>query len=658
MKSHSIFFSVSFAFLALLWVLNRTAVADRIGVPYRGPTEELSAHSGGDEDEGGGGAPEEGGGGGEGGGGEGGGGEGGGGGGGEGGGGEGGGDGGAGSVPGGGGRGKVAAFDGRRLWNWWWENNKDPYLARATVPGRVKFGSSYYWFGGGAKFPPREIEVVSSSVRDSQIFPVLVKALADRDISVRMEACIALGRIGYAARDKSAKKKEGQSDNLVVEALKGVLTKRATTKSGQELRHSAILGLGISGDPDGCQYLMRSWKATTSEAEKAYTLVALGLARYTDAIPLIAGALPSNNRRKPKESGIAAIHALGLMGPGAVETMEKSTIKSLVSLASPRGSQDAVIIQAVAALGRLRTEFKAVRKAFGSRSKDVQYNAVLAMANYVGAKESKDAAKFLTTKAYKAGEGQIKNFSVFACGVLASELDPNDSVRGRLIKHLRTLIEKNDIYLQSCAAVALGVANDLGSADGLSKLLKESKDTHVLAAVCVALGLLRDTGSASMIRDKVMLQARWEADGRGDAAVGLALSGDTTRIEDLVKFHKTGGLNIRIKRHTPLAIGVLGGKDQAKEIIEMFSSESKTRAEIINASGAVRALSYLRDQGMIGKLVELTGSRSAQVRGMAIIALGRIGARDAVDPLTRCFRNLSHNNRFRWNILYYINRIA
>jgi len=161
-----------------------------------------------------------------------------------------------------------------------------------------------------------------------------------------------------------------------------------------------------------------------------------------------------------------------------------------------------------------------------------------------------------------------------------------------------------------------------------------------------------------MIRDKVMLQARWEADGRGDAAVGLALSGDTTRIEDLVKFHKTGGLNIRIKRHTPLAIGVLGGKDQAKEIIEMFSSESKTRAEIINASGAVRALSYLRDQGMIGKLVELTGSRSAQVRGMAIIALGRIGARDAVDPLTRCFRNLSHNNRFRLNILYYINRIA
>ena len=78
----------------------------------------------------------------------------------------------------------------------------------------------------------------------------------------------------------------------------------------------------------------------------------------------------------------------------------------------------------------------------------------------------------------------------------------------------------------------------------------------------------------------------------------------------------------------------------------------------MNASEAVRALSYLRDQSQVARLVELTGARSAQVRGMAVIALGRIGARDTVDPLTRCFRNMSYNNKFRWDILFEISRIA
>ncbi|MHC4109196.1 MAG: HEAT repeat domain-containing protein, partial [Planctomycetota bacterium] len=575
MKTHCISFSVSFALLALLWLVSRTAVAERIGVPYRGPIEELHAHGGADDDdhddEGGGVEGTEGGGvggEGEGGGGEGG--EGGEGGGGEGGGGEGGegteSEAGAvgGGVPGatggttGGatGRGKAAAFDGRRLWNWWWEHNKDPYLARATIPGRVNFGSSYYWFGGGAKYPPRDIVPVTHTLRDSQIFPALRRALHDKHIAVRTEACIALGRLGYAARDKSIEKLDGEADNPVVEELTGVLAKPATAKTAQELRYSAILGLGISGDPDGCKYLMRSWKDTTSEVEKAYTLVALGLARYKEAIPLIVGELPSNNRRKPRESAIAAIHALGLMGPGALEELQKTgAIKSLIALASPRGSRDAVIIQAVAALGRLQTGFPAVRSAFGSRSKDVQYTAVLAMANYAAGKDSRDAAKFLMTKAFKSGEGQIKNYSIFASGVLAAELDPNSATRGRLIKHLRSLIDKKDIYLQSCAAVALGVARDTGSADALTVVLEESKDTHLLAAVCIGLGLMRHTECASLMRDKVMLQSKWEADGRGDAALGMALSGDTTRIDDLVNFHSMSGLDIRIKRHTPLAIG-------------------------------------------------------------------------------------------------------
>jgi len=644
-------------FAALLCTLHRTARAERVGIAYRGPIEELQAH-GGDDDDDEGSDPGVG----EGGGGEGGGGD------------PGGGDPGdpssdpgAGAptgVPSGGagsGRGRVAAFDGRRLWNWWWEYNKDRFLARATVAGVVNYGSAQYWFGSGSKNPPRQIVPVSELSKNTEIFPALVKALEDSDLAVRTEACIALGRLGHVPR--VTQKEESKSGNLVVEALTNLLAKRPTAKTTEELRYSAILGLGICGDPDGCNYLLRSsFTKATPETEKAYVLIALGLARHKESIPLIVDRLPRDGRRKPRESGIAAIHALGLMGPGALEDLKKAgAIKALIALANPRGSQDAVVIQAVTALGRLKAGFKTVRKAFGSRSKDVQYNAVLAMANYGGletTKDTTDAVKFLMTKAFKAGEGQIKNFSVFAAGDLASRLDPNCKTRTRILKHLRSLLERNDIYLRSCAAVACGVANDRGSADAMVAVLNESKDTHVLAAVCIGLGLLRHTPAVPTIRDKVMLQSKWEADGRGDAAVGLALSGDTNRVEDLVNFHNRKGLNIRIKRHTPLAIGVLGGKDEVEGLIEMFSKPLGTKAEITNASSAVLALSFLRDQSQVVTLLDLSKSRSAQVRGMAVIALGRIGARDRVDPLTRCFENMSHNNYFRWRLLFGICRIV
>ena len=632
-------------FAAVLWTLGRTTYADRIGRAYRGPIEELR-YAGASDDEGGSDGPAvpsggDGGGDGSGGGGE-----------------SGGGD-GASPAPGGGGggggRGKVSVFDGRRLWNWWWEYNKDRFLARATIPGRVMAGSAYYWFGSGAKFPPRELDSISESVRDARIYPAILKALRDSDPMVRAEACIAMGRLGDVPCPENLRQ-EGRSDNLVVRALQDVLSKRATTKKGVELRQSAILGLGISADPDGCQFLMRSvWADNASEVEQAYILIALGLARYQDAIPLIVDSLPRDARRKPKASAIAAIHALGLMGLDALPKLEKSgTIKLLSSkLADPRGSQDVVVIQAVATLSRLRTSYKAVRKAFNSRSKDVQYTAVLSMANFgdpaEDTKAAADAAKFLMTDGIKSGEGQIKNFSVFAAGDLASRLGPNSPIRTKLLKHLRKLVEKKDTYLQGVAAVACGVARGRGSTDALVQLLNESKDTHVVPAACIGLGLLRHTESLDTMRT-VMSQPKWEPDGRGDAALGIALSGDTTWIDEIEKFHDRESTNSRIRRHTPVAIGVLGGKDQANALVAMFA-KPLTKKQMVPASSAVFALSFLRDQGAVDELVELSGNSNTQVRGLAVIALGRIGARDRVDPLTRCFENLSHNNGFRWDIL-------
>ena len=81
------------------------------------------------------------------------------------------------------------------LWSWWWEYNKDRFLARATERGRVNAGSTLYWFGSGAKYPPRDITPVSDTQK-RQIFVVLKKRLQDKSLAVRKAACIALGRLG------------------------------------------------------------------------------------------------------------------------------------------------------------------------------------------------------------------------------------------------------------------------------------------------------------------------------------------------------------------------------------------------------------------------------------------------------------------------------
>jgi HEAT repeat protein len=638
-------FSLALLFVTcVLWVLPERVLADRVGQAYRGPLEEIGGHGGGGDDDDDGGGEE---GGGEEGGGE----EGGGGGGEEGGGGLGGG----GDTGARGGGGKKAVHDGRRLWNWWWEYNKERFLARATEAGKIKSGSIGYWFGHGAKFPPREIDPVSPKLRDTKIFPALQKMLKDNDIAVRTEACIAIGRLGVVPATEG-QTSERESNNLVVRALVNVLDKeKGNSKDTRELRYSAILGLGICGDKDAAKYLMDTFGGAPDE-ERAYRFIALGLARHLPAIPYLVKHLPRNNRLKPKEFNLAAIHAIGLMGSAAVPELQKpgvDGIKRLKKLANPRGSRDATIVQAVATLGRIQQGFKEVGRAFSSRSKDVQYTAVLAMPNYyTDPKEAADAAKFLMTKAFKAGEGQIKNFSIFAAGDLANRLDPNSKTRKRLIAHLLDVVDSNDTYLKACAAVACGVAGDRSAIPALADMMrKKSSDTHVRGAGCIALGLLHDTEMTPKLVRLTMIESRWEPDGRGYAALGLALMGDTTKIDELIKFHATGKLPISGQRHVPLAIGVLGDKNAVKTLTAIFSTPWK-KHEIHMISNAVFGLSWIRDQSAVAALVELTGNTNSEVRGMAVIALGYLGARDRVNPLSRCYENLSHNNDFRWEILH------
>ncbi len=638
-------FAISLLVLALVsWILPGPALAERIGSPYRGPIELVSSggqdttepepSAGGDTggDTGGDGSggndsgapppPDQGGG-------------------------------GPGTGPGG----KTAKLDGTVVWQWWWEYSKEAYLARASERGRVNMGSSYYWFGGGAKFPPRDIVPPSEKQKASAAFMQLAKSLhGDASAGVRAEAAIALGRLGVVAAGAD-KKKEGEPDNLVVREL----IRAAEKDTIPEVRNSAILGLGMTGDKDAASYLLRVYDKHTAN-DKPYVLVALGLAGEPAAATLLVDQIPKSARAK-EEIGVAAVHALGLLGRPALAEIEKAGgVAKMAKILDGRG-YDPLQTQLVRTLSLLQVERKEVAKMVDSPSPDVAWMSILSLANYTNdEKDSEAAFKVLEGKgAFGSGASQNKSFAVIAMGRLAGGLDPNSKLRDRILKFVRkeALEPRKDNYVRSCAALAVGLAEDRSAIPTVAALLTDTTaQDHVVSAACVGLGLLRATEFADSIRDNVLLKKSWDDDTRGYAALGIALMGDTTRIDELKRFAADKGLNDKTKRQIPLALGLLGDKGDVRSLVEFFSRSWK-RNERFEASNAAFGLAWLKDQSAVEQLAGLAQKGTdEQVRGMAAIALGYLSAQDRMSPLSRCYENASHRNDFGgFKLLVEISRI-
>jgi HEAT repeat protein len=636
---------------AIVFALPVTAMADDIGWPYRGPKELTGGSDTEGEDPGTGGGEEEGGD-----------------------------DGGDDSgTPGGDSSGttpstsvkgpgaKAASVDGPILWSWWWEHNKDRFLARATERGKVNAGSIAYWFGAGAKYPPRDINPVSDAQRH-RIYVSLVKRLGDNSVGVRSAACIALGRLKFIEADEKEKQASAAddkvTDNMCARSLLEVVRK---TKDA-EVRASALLGLGMTGDAKACQALLRMYDKEIPTESKGFALIAFGLARSPDAIGLLVETLPKSATESAKfETEIASVHALGLYGPAFVEEIRKHKsadgsedgITRLEHLASKSSRAEAVRVQAITALGRLQTELGTVKKDSTNKSLAVRWAAILALAEYSSDEDAaRDAAKQLTTKAYK-GDQQTKNFCILAAGDLAGRLDGNSKARAETLEWLRgkKQLDGNDNYARACSALALGLANDQTAVPAIADLLESTTiDDYVAGACSVALGLLKAADHADQILKRVV-KSSFKPDAKGYGLVGLALMGDTTRVDEITDMTR-GTPQREIDRQAPLALGVLGDRRHSRALTGYFKTKPKTNRQV-PVSNAVFGLAWIRDGSSVDELLKLADSGpDPEVRGLATIALGYIGSPERVSALTRCFENTTFRNRFAgWTVLYEISNI-
>ena len=149
----------------------------------------------------------------------------------------------------------------------------------------------------------------------------------------------------------------------------------------------------------------------------------------------------------------------------------------------------------------------------------------------------------------------------------------------------------------------------------------------------------------------------FKPDTRGYAALGLALMGDTTRVGQIKKYQRGKGLAMETLRQTPLALGILGGKTEVSTLVAHFNRGFK-KNELYRASNAAYGLAWNRDVSAVNWLLTAYAkSGDKNVRGLSLVALGYLAARDEVSPLTRCYSNFSFRRRFDWDVLATISGI-
>ena len=282
----------------------------------------------------------------------------------------------------------------------------------------------------------------------------------------------------------------------------------------------------------------------------------------------------------------------------------------------------------------------------------IRWAALLGLACYTAPEATVDAARLLAGRdGMKSGDTQTQVFAMLAAGDLARHLDGSSKARKALLKSLRERVRSNHNMTSSAAAVALGVARDRAAIDDIVAIIGKSKDDIVLGGCFLALGLLGAHKQASLLDDTAIAATRRAGHARGYGALGLALTGDTTRVDRLLVFQRRAFTDRYARRQSPLAIGVLGDNSEVEQLVALVSSQPRRRDREI-ASSAAYALGWIRDQRAVRPLAELAMThRDRNVRGMAVIALGYVAARDRNHPLQRLMENMSHRQDYGWRVL-------
>ncbi|MBI5850640.1 MAG: HEAT repeat domain-containing protein [Planctomycetes bacterium] len=550
-------------------------------------------------------------------------------------------------------------------WEFWWEFNKEPFLALkdAVHDGGVASDSFEFFLGAGQHDVGRDSLKPSESQITGVIVPELFRAIESTDQRDIVSSCmVALAKAGRNTE---------QVDVLAV------LRKRLVSNE-QEIRETAAIAMGISQMTEAASTLVDL--ATDSAAgrklcrrdevdgrTRAFATYALGLLASSSAdhalkrrvFETVAPALASGEISS-RDLRVASIHALSLLDPDASTDAGRALFVAALDALEGYAGKDlgpgeqlmqAHVAPAIsklwwsveggagaelrARLDRARDGWLALIDGRGGVKRAQAWlvqSAVVALGRTTRpavARDSLDArvTRALIDHAARGSDDQARYFALIALG----QIGGNDA-RTALLEVLRT---GQKALERPWAAIALGVlafrerqrAGRDAPVDGLlrDQLVAQLgvKTPSTVGAVAIALGLAGCTDVADRLR--ALLEEHKNKDElAGYLCIALALAGDHAAMPMIEELVATSTRRPERLRQAAIALGKLGDKRAAEQLIGLLTQDGEP--DLAKMSAIASALGYIGDSQSIPPLVKLLhDSRLTDLsRAFAAVALGGI----------------------------------
>lgn len=533
-----------------------------------------------------------------------------------------------GASTGGMGRKKWSSGAGFERWEFWWENNKDSFLAAR----RQRIGIGYRDEARrAAEGPVLEgekavaTERLAPDVTQRDIMPSLRKALRVDDPDILDSAVLAIARM---TRPEDA--------SLVLEEIKSLLGSKH-----RSVRQSACLSLGVLRSPAAfsiCCDLMAdspagrrlTGQAKVSRLVRAFAALSLGLIGEKKAAPLLRLVIEKEDQKKQRDLIACAILSLGMINR---DDSEGESTRFLIELL--HDSRFDPMLRAYAPIALHRLGNKAAVGSLAALLKNEKVNCWIRQScavalGQLAAIEDSDVIDLLMGIAANGKDVQTRLFSFIALGQIGARDDDyarHQEMQKRIARFLLARIVTPD-RPQHRAWAALAGSIQAMKHDSLkgpiTKALREQflkvKDPSEKGAVAISLGLLDDAAAAGDLYGE--LKTTRDATLQGYLCVSLALM-NWTGATETIRHIASGTILFRLRLQAATALGVMGDRNAVGTLLKMLENAQTLSV----AASAAKALGLIGDPRAVPLLQRvLTDPKAnALTRAFAAVSIGMIG---------------------------------
>jgi len=542
-------------------------------------------------------------------------------------------------------------------WSFWWEFNKDPYLAlKSSIFNSVPLtGTDDFFLGHGQQDQARDVLKPTAHDLKTKVVPALLNMLEkETNNDIITGSMMALAKIGNMQG-------EFHFQDYFIPFLQD---------SNQEIAETAALALGILGEVESVETL-RDLASDNEKGQKlvgelavpvrtrtfsAYALGLIGEKSEDEIIKLIISHalrdVYENDETSYRDLKVACIVSLSLVNLDQDKDQLEvvSFLTGILDDANVHKLVRAHVPEALATNLRglkgyhthkapVATRFIEMLGKFSKEPKEIQQSCALAL-GLIGSSDGEELnnqiRKTLMEVPEHIADQQTRNFALIALAYSNSNVGLGDhSFAGvqDTYKYLMTQLARGKNVQRSWAGLSAGVfVNRLSTNDfpvpsswrrSIIDAMRMERQPERLGALAVAIGLAGGTEAGEVLLKRV--QKIQDEEARGYLCIGLGLLGEREAIEEIQSIVEKSDYRPQLLQQAAISLGLMGDYD----LVPYLTKRLETAKSLSSQASLVQALGFIGDARSIEPLVKMLEDKQLtdRARGFAAAALGMVAER-------------------------------